>query len=83
MGHQWGAWLSPSPLPPGLLPEPAALPALEYWAPTPLSRSWPLQPAPSLPLPAPLPLGLPAPAHHSENPSACPMSSSGQLCSWW
>lgn len=83
MGHQWGAWLSPSPLPPGLLPEPAALPALEYWAPTPLSRSWPLQPAPSLPLPAPLPLGLPAPAHHSENPSACPMSSSGQPCSWW
>lgn len=39
MGHLQGAWLFPGPPPPGLLPEPAAPPALECWAPTLLSPS--------------------------------------------
>lgn len=84
-GHQRGAWPSPSPPPPppGLPPEPEAPPALECWAPTPRSPSWPLQPAPQLP-PLPLPCPGPlAPARHSGSRSEYPMSSSGLPCSWW
>lgn len=83
MGHQLGAWLSPSRPPPGLPPEPAGPPALECWALTPPSPSWPLQPALWLPPLPPLLLGLPVPGHHSGNPNACLMSSSGLPCSWW
>uniref|UniRef100_A0A7N9CB55 non-specific serine/threonine protein kinase n=1 Tax=Macaca fascicularis TaxID=9541 RepID=A0A7N9CB55_MACFA len=62
-GHQRGAWPSPSPPPPppGLPPEPEVPPALECWAPTPRSPSWPLQPTPQLPQPPLLPLPCPGP----------------------
>lgn len=83
MGHQPRAWL-PLSLhhPPGLPPEPVVLPAQACWAPMPLSPSWLPQHVLLLPLLHPLPLGPLDPAHHSGNPSECPTSSSGLLCSW-